>query len=178
MDLLTEVCTSARATIALGSCASRGGLAAAAPNPTSAKGVAGILPNLTNLVNIPGCPVNVVNLVSAICYFIAYNQLPPLDNTKEPRFLSNGSIHGNCIRRGVQTATSFDECQYRTTYACLKNIGCKGLGTAANCSQTTGLANGSSNGCNAYCATKAGHGCISCVTPGFWDTTFPLYPVR
>ena len=57
LDIVKDVAGQAGAVIAIGSCASWGGVASADPNPTGATGVHEILPGIT-VVNIPGCPAN------------------------------------------------------------------------------------------------------------------------
>ena len=56
LDIAREVCGSAAATIAIGTCAAFGGLPAAAPNPTGALGVADAVPGVKNLINLSACP--------------------------------------------------------------------------------------------------------------------------
>ena len=50
---------------------------------------------------------------------------------------------------------------------CLYNVGCKGPYTFANCSKVR-FNDGVS------WPVMAGHGCIGCTEPGFWDTMAPL----
>jgi hydrogenase small subunit len=57
LDLVTEAAERAGAIIAIGSCASWGGLPSADPNPTGAKGAPEVLAGKT-VVTIPGCPAN------------------------------------------------------------------------------------------------------------------------
>jgi len=57
IDHLREAAEGAAAIIAIGSCASWGGIPSSGPNPTGATGVAEILKGKT-IVNIPGCPPN------------------------------------------------------------------------------------------------------------------------
>ncbi|RPH64699.1 MAG: [Ni/Fe] hydrogenase small subunit, partial [Myxococcaceae bacterium] len=52
LDIAREVCGKAAATIAIGTCATYGGLPAAAPNPTGALGVADAVPGVKNLINM------------------------------------------------------------------------------------------------------------------------------
>ena len=72
-EIAREVCNNALATIAVGTCASYGGLPAAAPNPSGAVGVGEAVPGIT-LVNLPGCPLNTDNLVATIVHFIDLRQ--------------------------------------------------------------------------------------------------------
>ena len=60
---MREVCAGALATIAVGSCAFDGGVAAASGRSTEAGGVRAVAGNST-LITLPGCPMNVENLVA------------------------------------------------------------------------------------------------------------------
>ena len=55
MAILAEVAPKASAIIAIGTCATFGGVQAAAPNPTGAVGVQALVSG-KQIVNIPGCP--------------------------------------------------------------------------------------------------------------------------
>ncbi len=171
LDIAREVCGGAAATIAIGTCASFGGLPAAAPNPTQALGVGDALPHLKNLINLPACPANAENLCALIVYYLTFKRLPPLDSKRRPLFAYGKSIHDNCERRA-----HFDAGQYveqwgdeghRTGY-CLYKMGCKGPVTYQNCPSVRW--NGGTNwpiGC--------GHPCLGCAEPDFWDKMAPFY---
>ena len=166
-----EVLPHARAVIALGACSTDGGLAAAAPNPTQAKGVNAAVPGLANLVNMPGCPANVVNLVAVIVYLITFNQLPPLDSQKRPLFAYGDTIHDECPRKDFYEENRFvlawgDE-GHKNGW-CLYKMGCKGPVTRSNCNQVKW--NQKTNW-----PVEAGHPCIGCASPSFWDSLPSLY---
>ena len=78
LQIAREVCGQAAATIAMGTCATFGGLPAAAPNPTGALGVADAVPGVKNLINLSACPANVENLTALIVYFLTFKRWPPL----------------------------------------------------------------------------------------------------
>ena len=69
LQILHETAPHAAAIVAMGSCASWGGVAAAAPNPTEAKGIPEILTGKT-VVTIPGCPPSPYNLLSTLLHFV------------------------------------------------------------------------------------------------------------
>ena len=169
-DIVQEVCGNAMATIAVGTCATYGGLPAAAPNPTGAVGVSEAMPNLS-VVNLPGCPVNVENITATVVHFLTFGSLPPLDSIGRPLFAYGKRIHDNCERRA-----HFDAGQYVRQWGdqghrdgwCLYEMGCKGPETFKNC-PTVKYNEGTS------WPVQAGHGCIGCAEPAFWDQMTPFY---
>ncbi len=171
LEIAREVCAKAAATIAVGTCASFGGLPAAAPNPTGALGVSDALPELKNVVNMPACPVNVENLTALVVYYLTFKQLPPLDSYRRPLFAYGKAIHDNCERRAHYDAGQYVEDWgdegHRTGY-CLYKMGCKGPVTFHNCPNVRW--NEGTNwpiGC--------GHPCLGCSEPDFWDKMTPFY---
>ena len=171
LDIVREVCGQAAATIAMGTCATFGGLPAAAPNPTGALGVADAVPGVKDLINLSACPANVENLTALIVYFLTFKRWPPLDAWRRPLFAYGKSIHDNCERRAHFDAGQYTEAWgdegHRTGY-CLYKMGCKGPVTYQNCPNVRW--NGGTNwpiGC--------GHPCIGCAEPDFWDKMTPFY---
>jgi hydrogenase small subunit len=136
MDLAREVAEQAGAIIAIGSCASWGGVPSADPNPTGATGAPMILKGKT-VVTIPGCPANPYNLLGTVLQFVALGKLPELDDKGRPKWAYGRTIHEHCPRRAHFDAGRFvqqfgDE-GHRLGY-CLYKVGCKGPATHANCS--------------------------------------------
>jgi hydrogenase small subunit len=169
-DTLREVCDGALATIAVGSCAFDGGLAAASGGRTGAVGVGSVV-GTDRLVNLPGCPVNAENLTATIVHYLTFNELPPRDMRGRPLFAYGGLVHNQCERRSHFEFGEFvlawgDEAAQKGW--CLYKMGCKGPEAFANC-PTVGYADG------ATWSVKAGHGCIGCTMPAFWDTMSPFY---
>jgi hydrogenase small subunit len=171
LDIAREVCGNALATIAMGTCATHGGLPAAAPNPTSALGVADAVPGLKTLINMTACPANAENMTALIVHFLTYGKWPALDAYRRPLFAYGKSIHDNCERRGHFDAGQYVELWgdegHRAGY-CLYKVGCKGPVTFQNCPNVRW--NDGTNwpiGC--------GHPCIGCAEPNFWDTMTPFY---
>ncbi len=97
LETIKEIGPKAMATICIGTCASYGGLPAAAPNPTQAKSVSEVT-GLTT-VNIPGCPPNPINLVGTVVNFLLFGKLPTLDDKGRPLFAYGQLIHDQCPRR-------------------------------------------------------------------------------
>jgi hydrogenase small subunit len=136
LEMLTEVADKAGAIIAIGSCASWGGIPSADPNPTGAKGAPQVLPGKT-VVTIPGCPANPYNLLGTVLQYATFGTLPALDDQARPRFAYGRVIHDDCPRRAHFDAGRFvqqfgDE-GHRNGW-CLYKMGCKGPATHANCS--------------------------------------------
>jgi hydrogenase small subunit len=136
LDLTKEIAGRAAAVIAIGSCASWGGVPSASPNPTGASGVSDVLRNKP-LVNIPGCPANPYNLLGTVLQFATFGTLPALDDKGRPKFAYSRVIHDDCPRRPHFDAGRFSQ-RYGDEGArqgyCLYKIGCKGPKTANNCS--------------------------------------------
>ena len=164
IDLLQEAARNATAVIAVGSCAAFGGLPKASPNPTGAVAVDAIVTDKP-VLNLPGCPYNVVNLTATVVHFLTFGELPAVDNLKRPLFAYGSRIHDNCERRGHFDAGEFvrawgDE-GHRQGW-CLYKMGCKGPVTFSNCPSVR-FNDGTS------WPVGAGHGCISCTQPDFWE---------
>jgi hydrogenase small subunit len=171
LDIAREVCEGAAATVAIGTCASFGGLPAAAPNPTGALSVADAVPGLRNLVNMPACPANGENLAALIVHYVTFGRLPELDHLHRPRFAYGKLIHDACEKRGHYDAGQYAEAWgdegHRRGY-CLYKMGCKGPVTHQNCPNVGWNENTSwPVGC--------GHPCIGCAEPSFWDRMTPFY---
>lgn len=136
---LEEMGPQAMATIAIGSCASWGGIPSAAPNPTGATPVHQVFKEKgigTPVVNIPGCPPNGYNFLSTVLHFLALETLPELDDNLRPKFAYGRLIHENCERRphfdAGRYAEAFGDEGHRQGY-CLYKLGCKGPETYNNC---------------------------------------------
>ncbi len=175
LSIARQVCSRAKVNIAAGTCSVDGGIAAAKPNPTGATGILGAVPGAPNVMHMPGCPVNGVNLVAAIVYYLTYNKLPPLDSTRRPLFAYGKDIHeeGNCERFKFYDADLFvhawGDIGSRKGW-CLKEMGCNGPSTQSNCYQR--------NWNQTSWPIGAGHPCLGCTTPGFWDKNTPFYAIH
>jgi len=169
-DIAQEVCGNAAVTIAIGSCASWGGLPAAAPNPTGAVSVQKAIPGIP-VVNLPGCPVNTENLTATLVHYLTYGAMPELDNSGRPLFAYGKNIHDLCERR-----VHFDEGRFVRAWGddahrngwCLYHMGCKGPASYSNCPTIK-------FNMNTSWPVQAGHGCIACTTEGHWDAMSPFY---
>jgi len=125
LDILNETAPDAAAVIAIGSCASWGGVAAASPNPTGATPVHKILKEKgIPVVNIPGCPPNPYNFLSTVIHFLTFKKLPALDDKMRPKFAYSRLIHENCERRphfdAGRFALEFGDTGHRKGYCLYK----------------------------------------------------------
>jgi [NiFe] hydrogenase small subunit len=156
LSLAQEICPKAKAVIAIGNCASYGGLPAAYPNPTGAAGVEQALGTglAIPVVNLPGCPPNPVNFVGVLANYLLKGSLPALDSEGRPNFAYGTTVHSRC--------------PYRETSRCLEDYGCKGKICNNNCPTIK------FNDATSF-PMQAGHPCIGCSEPDFWDRMTPFY---
>lgn len=135
LDTVKETAADAAAVIAIGSCASWGGIPSSPPNPTGATPVHKIITDKP-VVNIPGCPPNPYNFLSTVLYYLTLKKLPELDDQGRPKFAYGRLIHENCERRphfdAGRFAIEFGDDNHRKGY-CLYKLGCKGPETFNNC---------------------------------------------
>jgi hydrogenase small subunit len=131
LDRLTPKAT---AVVAVGTCATYGGIHAMAGNPTGAMGVpdylgwdwkskAGI-----PIVCVPGCPIQPDNLSETLTYllYMATGQAPmiPLDDALRPAWLFGNTVHEGCDRAGY-----YEQGDFATEYGspkCIVKLGCWG----------------------------------------------------
>jgi hydrogenase small subunit len=171
LSIAQEVCSNALATIAVGTCAFVGGLAAAFPNPTGAVGIRDAVPGLQTLINLPGCPANAVNLTATIVHFLTFNRWPETDDQGRPKFAYDEEVHEECERK-----RHYDEKRFVLEWGdvghrqgwCLLKMGCKGKRTHHNCPSVK-WNDGTS------WPVGAGHGCVGCAEANFWDEMSPFY---
>ena len=135
IQVVKEVASQAAAVIAIGSCASWGGVPSADPNPTGAVGVDSIVSGKP-IVNLPGCPPNPYNLMAVVLEYVTMGKLPELDQFNRPKFAYDRVIHENCPRRAHfdagRFAAGFGDEGHRKGW-CLYKLGCKGPVTHAGC---------------------------------------------
>jgi len=136
LDVLRDVSAGAAAVIAMGSCASWGGLPSTPPDQTGAVGVDALVHGKP-IVNIPGCPPNPYTLLGVVLQYALSGTLPALDAEKRPKFAYDRTIHEHCPRRAHfdagQFAREFGDAGHRQGW-CLYMLGCKGPVTHAGCS--------------------------------------------
>ncbi|HIF9211313.1 TPA: hydrogenase small subunit [Photobacterium damselae] len=163
VDLIKRVTKDAAAIMCVGTCSSFGGVQAASPNPTGAKGVGAVVD--LPVINVAGCPPNPANITGTLMYYIMFGRLPALDIFNRPKWAYGARVHDNCERRGHFDAgefvLEFGDDNAKNGF-CLFKMGCKGPYTFNNCPTER---------FNAHTSwpVLAGHGCIGCSEPDFWD---------
>ena len=169
LEVAKDVCPKAAAVIAIGACATFGGVQAAKPNPGGYKSVGEALGIKT--VNIAGCPPNPVNFVGTVVNYLLLGKLPELDDLGRPLFAYGKTIHDQCPRRAHFENDEFVE-EFGSEEAaagyCLYKMGCRGPETYNNC-PIAKFNDGTSF------PIEAGAPCIGCSQPDFWDKFSPFY---
>lgn len=175
-EWLTRLAPGAAATIAMGTCATWGGIPAAEGNPTNAMSVMDHLGKDYRsafglpVINIPGCAPqgdNFTETVFAILLFLqGLGPLPAFDELGRPAWLYGETVHRGCTRAGY-----YEEGVFAKEYGdpeCLVEIGC--WGPVVNCNIVKRGAINHMGGC-----MEAGGVCIACTMPGFPDKFSPFY---
>jgi hydrogenase small subunit len=163
-DMLMETAKGAAAIIAVGTCATYGGIPHADPNPTGAVSVGDLIKDKP-IINVPGCPPIPVVMTGVLTHFLTFGTIPELDDLGRPKVFYGQSIHDRCYRRPFYDkglfAETFDDEGARKGW-CLYKLGCKGP-TTYNACATTKWNDGTS------WPIEAGHPCLGCSEPDFWD---------
>ncbi|MBI4672587.1 MAG: hydrogenase expression protein HypE [Chloroflexi bacterium] len=173
---LKDLAKDAAAVIAIGTCASWGGIPAAYGNPTGAMSVMDFLGAEYRsalglpVVNIPGCsPIgdNFTETVAAVLLFLnGLGPLPEFDELGRPAWLFNQTVHQRCVRAGYYEEGIF--AKHYGEKECLVEIGC--WGPVVQCNITSRGAINHLGGC-----MNTGGICIGCTMPGFPDRFAPFY---
>jgi len=174
-EWIDKLAPHALAIIAIGTCATYGGIPAMAGNPTGAMG----LPDYLGwgwkskagipIVCVPGCPVQPDNFMETVLYLLyqaaGLSPMIPLDAALRPSWLFGQTIHEQCDRGGY-----YEQGDFATEFGsrkCIVKLGC--WGPVVNCNVARrGWVNGV-GGC-----PNVGGLCIGCTMPGFPDKFMPF----
>ncbi|MGI8491279.1 MAG: hydrogenase expression protein HypE, partial [Acidimicrobiales bacterium] len=131
-EWLDRLAPKALAVVAVGTCATYGGIHAMAGNPTGAMGVPDYLgwdwksKAGLPIVCVPGCPIQPDNLSETLVYLLyqATGQAPmiPLDDQLRPQWLFGATVHEGCDRAGY-----YEQGDFATEYGspkCIVKLGC------------------------------------------------------
>ncbi|MFA5118989.1 MAG: hydrogenase small subunit [Candidatus Omnitrophota bacterium] len=128
LSAVRDLASHSIANIAVGTCASFGGVAAAAPNPTQVASFSSAIGKPT--INIAGCPVHPDWIVYVVAQLLA-GVTPALDSNGRPSALfggENNNVHERCPRRERDEANT-----YGVAGLCLEELGCRGPHTQGDC---------------------------------------------
>ncbi len=163
------------AVVALGTCATYGGIHAMEGNPTGAMGLPDYLgwqwksDGGIPIVCVPGCPAQPDNMTETLLYLLRQSagQAPmiPLDEALRPTWLFSETVHEGCDRGGY-----YEQAEFAAGYGgrqCIVKLGCWGPVVQCNVGKrgwTSGI-----GGC-----PNVGGICIGCTMPGFPDKFMPF----
>jgi hydrogenase small subunit len=175
-DWLKKLAPGAAAFVAIGTCATWGGIPAAVGNVTGSMSLMDYLGQDYRsalgvpVVNIPGCsPVgdNFTETVAAVLLFLqGIGPLPEFDELGRPAWMFEETVHRHCVRAGYYEEGVF--AKEEGDKECLVDIGC--WGPVVQCNITERGAINHMGGC-----MVAGGACIGCTMPGFPDKFSPFY---
>jgi len=114
--------------IAVGTCASDGGISAARPNPAECVGVAELLNR--KVIKLPGCPCHPDWFMGTLAYIMLFGE-PELDSLQRPIMFYGTLIHDICPRR-----IYFNQGIFATKLGektCMFKLGCRGPVTRTYC---------------------------------------------
>src|SRR6476660_601404 len=175
-EWIDRLAPKAAAVVAVGTCATYGGIPAMQNNPTGAMGLLDYLGwNWKSkaglpIVCIPGCPAQPDNTTETLLYLVLQlgGLAPPiqLDEALRPKWLFDRTVHESCNRAAFYEHGNFAT-EYGTDHRCLVKLGCKGPVVKCNV-PLRGWVNGI-GGC-----PNVGGICMACTMPGFPDKYMPF----
>lgn len=114
--------------IALGACATHGGVSAARPNPAECVSVQRVLNR--KVIKLPGCPCHPDWFLGTLAHILLYGE-PELDNRDRPLLFYSTLIHDRCPRRSFFDMGIFAKKLGEST--CMFKLGCRGPVTRTDC---------------------------------------------
>ena len=173
LDAFQAFAPNAAKIIAVGTCASYGGLSAGSPNPTNAMGLEDSLDYLglgnlkSKLINIPGCPSHPDWIVGTVSLLLN-GQEPSLDREGRPEDFFGSSVHNTCPNRGTSKAKKLSD------PGCLMGLGCQGQKTNSDCALRKWNSGGAGQAGVNWCIGSR-NPCQGCTEPAFPDGMSPFY---
>lgn len=174
-DWIDRLARHAWGVVAVGTCASYGGIHAMQGNPTGCMGLADYLgwqwrsKAGVPIVCIPGCPTQPDNITETLLYLLyqVAGRAPmiSLDESLRPSWLFGRTVHEGCDRGGY-----YEQADFAETYGdvqCIVKLGC--WGPVVNCNVGKRGAINGVGGC-----PNVGGICIGCAMPGFPDKFMPF----
>ncbi|MDD5347694.1 MAG: hydrogenase small subunit [Candidatus Omnitrophica bacterium] len=164
LEMLNEIGPKAAAILAIGDCASFGGIPAGKPNPTGCKPVSEIVKGVP-IISLQGCPPHPDWIVGTIAHVLMFG-LPALDDKGRPKLFYGETVHQNCPNYSY-----FQEGKMAKKFGdkgCLIELGCKGPMASSDCPLRKW--NSGVNWC-----VGVGSPCIGCSSDSFPDGMAPFY---
>jgi NiFe hydrogenase small subunit HydA len=180
-EWIRAIAASADYTVALGTCASFGGLMACGRNPFAATGLqfhrgqkGGLLgadfrsPAGLPAVNVPGCPAHPDWIIGTL-WALRADRLgeADLDRFNRPRAFFGKLAHHACPRNEYYEFKA-SAAAYSQQGCLFENLGCKGTLCESDCNERLWLARTGS-------CTRGGFPCLSCTSPVFPDGFMPFF---
>lgn len=114
--------------IAIGACATHGGVSAARPNPAQCVCVQSVLNR--KVIKLPGCPCHPDWFMGTLAHILLYGEIE-LDSMDRPLLFYSTLIHDRCPRRSYFDQGIFAEKLGDKT--CMFKLGCRGPVTPIDC---------------------------------------------
>lgn len=128
LDAVKTLGEKATHVIALGACATHGGVSAARPNPADCVSVQSLLNR--KVIQLPGCPCHPDWFMGTLAHILLYGE-PELDSKNRPLLFYSTLIHDRCPRRSFFDKGIFAEKLGDKT--CMFKLGCRGPVTRIDC---------------------------------------------
>ena len=174
-EWIDRLAPKAWAVMAVGTCATYGGIHAMEGNPTGAMGLPDYLgwnwksKGGIPIVCVPGCPTQPDNLTETLLYLLYQSAerapMISLDESLRPTWLFRETVHEGCDRGGYYEQGQFGD-DYGSKY-CIVKLGCWGPVVQCNVPKRGWI--GGVGGC-----PNVGGICIGCTMPGFPDKFMPF----
>lgn len=168
-EFARQVFESAGLIICVGTCASFGGISAAAGNTTGATPIPHFLKEHCNwsadkiagkVITLPGCPVHPIEVVGTVLDVALSGKLPERNANLSPRRFYDALIHEHCPFRGSYEKKEF--AAHPGDHGCLFEVGCKGTITHRQVCPSRKWNDGAN-----WCV-EARFGCKGCAHPAFF----------
>ena len=169
---LVDLGKNAAACVAVGTCATYGGIPAAKGNVTGCVGLIDYFKTMgitTPVVNVPGCAPHPDWMVGTLAFALEHGPGPVVENLDayaRPKMFFGKNIHDNCPLLDAFENEEF-AVDFNDGKACKYSLGCKGPATDSDCYKRIW-----NTGVN-WCVENAV--CIGCVEPGWPDSFSPFY---